>query len=51
MGGAEQMTRTQVPRIVVHDDIGLAILTSIPFDPAMIITCLPKTRGHTLRKH
>jgi hypothetical protein len=35
----------------MHDDVGLAILASIPFDLAMIKTCIPKMHGHMLRGH
>jgi hypothetical protein len=35
----------------MHDDIGLAILTSIPFDLAMVKTCIPKTCRHMLHGH
>jgi len=49
--GANDTYPSAVGRVVVHDDIGPAILASIPFDLAMIKTCIPKTRGHTLREH
>jgi hypothetical protein len=39
-----------VGRVVVHDDIGPAILASIPFDLAMIKTCIPKLREQEMGK-
>ena len=40
-----------VGRAVVHDDIGPAILASIPFDLEIIRTYMPKARGPMLRDH